>query len=280
MANNNNNNNTFFGFKMPSNIAVEETSEDPCRTLWDTGMRVEPTDLKDAVSVKAGQNCRLNLNGKPVYLRSTDMNREPFLQEIPIFTIVPTEDGIYTWIIYSDGSSSTKKQFAACKVRSSYEIGTKHNVIAYRVGAKRIYAAGELKLEGGQSVYNVQSGTFMQPMFEARKPRGSSNNSNNSRRRRYCYLEDFEEFLINELKLYFGPDSVYNSKTCIVALQPTQEELDLYEKHGMVVQVFDTKDLCFEYTSQLGGKRVHRTLTRKRSRSRRMKRRSSSSRKV
>jgi len=274
------NNNTFFGFKMPSNIAVEGNLEDPCRELWDTGMRVESIDLKEAVSVKAGHNCRLNLNGKPVYLRSTDMNREPFLQEIPIFTKVPTEDGIYTWIIYSDSSSPNEKQFAACKVFSSYEIGTKHNIIAYRVGAKRIYAAGELKLEGGQSVYNVQSGTFMQPMFEARRSRSSSNNLNNSRRRRYCYLEDFEEFLIKELKLYFGPDSAYNSKTFIVALQPTREELDLYKKHGMVVQVFDTKDQCFEYTSQLGGKRVLRTLTRKRSHSRRMKRRSSSRRKV
>jgi hypothetical protein len=268
-------NNAFFGFKMPSNIPVEGNSEDPCRELWDTGMRVEPIDLKEAVSVKAGQNCRLTLDNKFVFLKSNNLNRESFLQEIPILTLIPTEDGIYTWIIYSNDSTIqeiNEKKFAACKLLSSYEIGTKHNVIAYRVGAKRIYAAGELQIEDGKRLYNVQSGTFMKPMFESRKSRHYSNNSR--KRRRYCYLEDFEDFLTIELKLYFGQDATYYDKSFIVDIQSTQEELDLYKKHRMAIQLFDTKEQCYAQHDQLGGKRDIRTISRKRSLSRRMKRRS------
>jgi len=261
----NKNNTTFFGFKMPSNIPVEGNTDDPCQEVWDTGMRVEHIDLKDAMSVKSGQNCKLSLNGKLVSLKTTQLAIEHLLQELPIETKVPTEDGIYTWIVYST-ETSEEKQFTASKILSSYEIGTKHTVIAYRVGAKRIYAAGELKIENGQRLYNVQSGTFMKPIFDARKSRSYSNDSNNldrprKRRRAYCYVEEFENFLITKLKFYFGSTSVYYDKTFIIDLHPSQEELDLYKKHGIVVELFDTSDQCRAYSNQVGGKR---NVTRKR----------------
>ena len=60
--------------------------------------------------------------------------------------LLNANDGIYTWLLYSNNNSEEIK-FMATEVLSPFEIGTNHQSIAYnkRVNASFIYGAGELK---------------------------------------------------------------------------------------------------------------------------------------
>jgi hypothetical protein len=85
-------------------------------------------------------------------------------------------DGIYCWILREKkGELHTYAMKVICK----QEIGSLHNfiyILSSDLGpllgegdkfkdAKEVIAAGELKVSGGQRVFNLQSGSFMEPIF-------------------------------------------------------------------------------------------------------------------
>lgn len=71
-------------------------------------------------------------------------------------------DGLYTWIISADG------QLIAAQPISNQELGTLHNNLAVLNGIApdNVYAAGELNKTGSNVTFNLQSGSFMQRVFE------------------------------------------------------------------------------------------------------------------
>ena len=85
-------------------------------------------------------------------------------------------DGIYCWIIRKRGRDYYRY---AMKVICEQEIGSLHNFIfllssksgpllteAERfIDAHEVIAAGELKVEGAKREFNLQSGSFMEPIF-------------------------------------------------------------------------------------------------------------------
>jgi hypothetical protein len=75
------------------------------------------------------------------------------------FTDAP--DGIYTWIMYKDGSTF---EVYAGKIRSKQELGTLHQNLSWCV-EKAVMFAGELRKAGHHVDYNLQSGTYMSRQF-------------------------------------------------------------------------------------------------------------------
>jgi len=75
------------------------------------------------------------------------------------FTDAP--DGIYTWIMYKDGSTF---EVYAGKIRSNQELGTLHQNLSWCV-EKEVMFAGELRKMGHHVDYNLQSGTYMSRQF-------------------------------------------------------------------------------------------------------------------
>jgi hypothetical protein len=75
------------------------------------------------------------------------------------FTDAP--DGIYTWIMYKDGSTF---EVYAGKIRSNQELGTLHQNLSWCV-EKAVMFAGELRKTGHHVDYNLQSGTYMSRQF-------------------------------------------------------------------------------------------------------------------
>jgi len=209
------------------------------------------------IGIRGDVNCKYQTgDDKYIYVRTKGLtfnkkgNRiESFLNDIPVLERKPSEPGIYTWIVYT--SSNPVKQFAACKTYSFMELGTKHHIIAYRVGAKRIHAAGELYIDAdGHTSFNLQSGTYMKKLFE-------------NFRKAECKRNEFELYVLDQLKTEFlGQGSLYVKDSFIVnSLIPTEEELALFDKHNLL-RLFETEEECNQFDeideeteeNQTGGK--------------------------
>jgi hypothetical protein len=87
--------------------------------------------------------------------------------------LLGAESGIYTWILKGplpgDPNYMTSGTFYAIKVISQQEIGTLHFILNSLSGDDNpLLIAGELELKEDKSiVFNLQSGTFTKPFFEA-----------------------------------------------------------------------------------------------------------------
>lgn len=68
-------------------------------------------------------------------------------------------DGVYTWI-------DSDKGFFAIRVKNSFEFGTLHRDLAYRVQARMIFNAGECLKTGTTLQFNTMSGTFTKHIVE------------------------------------------------------------------------------------------------------------------
>jgi hypothetical protein len=87
-------------------------------------------------------------------------------------------DGIYCWILRDQG----ERHVYAMKVISQQEIGSLHNFLFVLtsdrsipltseekfIDASQVIAAGELRVRGEQRSWNLQSGSFMEPIFGIR----------------------------------------------------------------------------------------------------------------
>lgn len=222
--------------------------EDACVPVWENGTRfIEEPNMIDSMKVNQ-KNCKFKVDGKVLYLDIKNLNLETFLDEIKPFEQVPTLDGVYTWIVYSNDERI--QQFVASRMLSAFEIGTKHNMLAYRMKADRIHCAGELRIKDGLKEFNFFSGTFMEPFLGSRV------------KKRSCLREELENFMIDKMKsMFFGNDSYFIERSFIdSSFVPTSTEIELYKKHGAVAQLFDDEASCIKSVS--GGKKRTKTLRR------------------
>jgi hypothetical protein len=189
------------GFVLPSGLRRNrnEAEENTCKSIWDRGVGFDPEfNINNVIGIRGDVNCNYQLaDGRYIYVRTKGLifnkkrNRiTAFLDDIPLFNqipYIPDTPGLYTWIVYSTRDSE-EKRFAACKTYSFMELGTKHHIIGYRVGASKIHAAGEMKLgTDGHITFNLESGTYMLKLFERqRNPR--------------CKKDDLELYIIEQLK--------------------------------------------------------------------------------
>jgi hypothetical protein len=118
------------------------------------------------------------------------------------------------------------------------------------VKPSKIFAAGELKVEGGRvTEFNLLSGTYMKD------------------------LEDQSKIAETAKKLVFGDAKFAQEKTFFTreVLPITKEELEVYKRFGAVVEGYETSEACQKRRTQYyaGGRRK----TNKRTKSKRKLRR-------
>ena len=152
------------------------------------------------------------------------------------------ENGIYTWIIYSEENSSDIK-FMATKVLSPYEIGTTHQSIAYnkRVNANLIYGAGELKKKDNLIIFNLISGTYTKRLIKYNFDDKIKNQ----------IISKFKEFF-NSTNLYkIEYDERYQSDDSYIQniVTVSNKLLELYKSINYIVKIFDILNNCVVYNN-------------------------------
>ena len=141
------------------------------------------------------------------------------------------KDGIYTWLLYSNDSKEI--QFVATEVVSPYEIGTRHQSLAYneRINALHIYGGGELIKTKDHIEFNLLSGTYSKPLMEAN----------------YTYV--VKRKLIETFETFF-PDAEYDDSKDSYIRKVTRVSnilLDMYKDIGYTVRTFDTHNECAKF---------------------------------
>lgn len=141
--------------------------------------------------------------------------------------LLKANDGIYCWLLYSSGNSDTVK-FVCNEVVSPYEIGTRHQSLAFnnRLGVDKIYGGGELIKKGQSIKFNLLSGTYSRPML------------------RYNFNKSKTKALIDGFKAFFS-EAVYDNSmdSYINKVQTVSNELlEVYKKYGYTVRLFDTNN--------------------------------------
>ena len=221
-----------------------QTNErDPCQEKWDDGL-ITYLEEPDAVSVRYNHNCSIQFNNQVFTIDLDQMDKEAFLEEMPLIYEKPTEDGYYTWLIYSNDEHN--KTFVASKTLSILEIGTIHKAIGHRVNAVKIHGAGEIFVNNGAVTFNLISGTYMLPVLSSKRSR--------------CSRDDLEDIVIKNVKLILGEDVVYTQSTLIRAenLPVTAEEIALYQRHGAVIRMYDTVAECAASRREGGRKKTQK----------------------
>ena len=209
-----------------------------CQRFWDTGVAIDPTDfvLDAAVDIRWGYQCTA-WNGTHLKFDLKNLDRRGFLSDLPLVQTPPK--GYSTWIIYSSGGGP--KKFVSCSTMSILETGTTHQVLAWRVGATHVHAAGEMLLTTTLT-YNFISGTFMASLLAEKKKRRTS-----------CPASMYSEFLEERVADFFK--GTWTSLTLIreQTLPVQKSELDLLEKWGGIIQKFPSKEACVK-----GGRKTRR----------------------
>ena len=76
-------------------------------------------------------------------------------------------DGIYSWLFKHDG-------MIVIPVESAQEIGSVHaNLWTWTPTLGKVYSAGELRKQGNRILYNLKSGSFMQPYLKTEEMRAA-----------------------------------------------------------------------------------------------------------
>jgi len=219
-----------------------------CDEKWDSGLFTVEKDENSFVAIRYFHNCRIQFGNGVFYINLDTMRKDDFLNDIPLIRERPTENGYYTWIIYS--RPGEEKVFVAAKVLSILELGTIHKALAHKVDADKIHAAGEIFVDNDRLYFNLLSGTYMRNTFNRTR-----------RRRSRCDPDELEDLIIGKMKDYLGNNITWTSRDLISenVLPVTQGELDLYQSYGATVQLFDSIDECLPFRNRtLGGKRTRR----------------------
>jgi hypothetical protein len=148
--------------------------------------------------------------------------------------LLKANDGVYCWLLYSIEGSDTVK-FVCTEVVSPFEIGTRHQSIAYnnRLGVNKIYGGGELIKMGSSIRFNLLSGTYSRPML------------------RYNFNKSKTKTLIDGFTAFF-PEAVYdNSMDSYIHKVNTvsNELLEVYKKYGYIVRLFEEHNDWVEFSN-------------------------------
>ena len=228
-------------------------NSDPCEVQWNNGVGYARDNFdKEFISVRNEHQCTVQFGDKFIFIDLKGLRRDEFIENIPLIYERPIEDGYYTWLIYTEDAANTRQRFIATKALSILEIGTIHMDIAKRVNAKKIHAAGEIKVDGDSITFNLQSGTYMKPAMQKKRSR--------------CDTIRFEDLVISKVKNYLGDNAKDTEEPLIIKtnLPIKGEELALYEEYGAVITKYDSSEAC-----KNANKRKNGGSTRKKRRSKR-----------
>jgi len=216
---------------------------DPCQEKWDDGL-ITYLEEPDAVSVRYNHNCSIQFDNQFFTIDLDKMDKEAFLEEMPLVYGRPTEDGYYTWLVYSNEGHN--KTFVASKTLSILEIGTIHKAIGHRVNAVKIHGAGEIFVDNGTIKFNLVSGTYMLPALSSKRSR--------------CQRDNLQNIVIRNIKLILGDDASYTSSVLIKAenLPVRTEEMAMYERHGAVIRMYNSIAECIASRREGGRKKTQK----------------------
>jgi hypothetical protein len=155
-------------------------------------------------------------------------------------------DGIYNWMIYSESEDETPEpqlKFVCIQVLSPFEIGTRHQALAYGAKVGRVYGAGELTKTDGKIQFNLVSGTYMRKIVQY----NFSRNKSKSKRVAEVFKTFFPPDLVEEAEMG-STDSMLNSIRRI-----PNHLLELYKRYGFTVILFDDKNACVKFNNTFNG---------------------------
>ena len=257
---------SFLIFHTINTMDLRSKSRAACEESWKHGMPLKETYDGFPIVMKPSMNCMFRVQGTQdiAYVGMPGSNKpnatpeekegfkaqvRAFLSGIPRLSVEAMDsapEGIYTWILYSDGSG-VPPTFVASQTETMLELGTVHYSIATSVGAKAVHGAGELWKHGNEYTVNFLSGTFMQSW---KLPP-------------VCPLPTMEFYLRNKLQKEVFPE-LFRGKTLSFTKAPfvtsrllekelTTARLEDYVRAGFVVCVYDksqeseckaTKSMC------------------------------------
>jgi hypothetical protein len=262
---------------------LRSRSRKACDDAWAKGMPLKETYDGFPIVMKPSMNCMYRVQGTNdiAYVGLPGSNKpgatpeekegfktqvRTFLAGIPRLSVEQldsADEGIYTWILYSDGSG-VAPQFAASRTETMLELGTVHYSIATAVGAKSVHGAGELWKHGDEYTFNFLSGTFMES-WRSSLPPGCPLPTMEGYLRRKLQTEVLPE-LFRGRTLSFTKDAFVTSR--ILEKELTTARLEDYVRAGFVVCVYDksqeaecksTKAMCKKpVTLATGGRRTRR----------------------
>lgn len=256
-------------FHTITTMDTRSKSRAACEDAWKKGMPLKETYNGFPITMKPSMNCKYRVQGTndiayvglpgsnvstptPEQVEGFKQQVRDFLAAIPRLTIDQIEsapEGIYTWLLHSDGSGTSPPQFVASQTETMLELGTVHYSIATSVGAKAVHGAGELWKHGNEYTVNFLSGTFMDSWRSVLPS--------------YCPLPTMEVFLKAKLQkevfpelfrgktLSFTKDAFVTSR--MLEKELTTARLEDYVRAGFVVCVYDksqesecvkTKSMC------------------------------------
>ena len=225
MANSNSNNTTH---------SMLKAANHPIIMLRDSSCDVQTPDGKYVFVAKLGFE---SINKDPALVQEllhkfTHLNDKELLE---------AKNGVYTWMIYTESeapSPSPELKFICTEVLSPFEIGTRHQALAFnnRTSVGRIYGAGELTKAGPKITFNLRSGTYTYRMVRYNFSRNRAKSKPISAAFHHFFPEAEEDP---------DPDHsmIDNVKTVAHSV------LDLYKRYGYVVILFDTKNDCVQFNN-------------------------------
>lgn len=219
----------------PLSSGCDAVFEDGIRFSWEPKFNLP---YKDSLSCKLKTTDGRYVKVKIPYDYDMIVN---YLNTLPKYNERTLENGLYTWLLYSQTDPSVV-QFVAMRVKNAFEVGTIHKAIALAVGTNRIHGAGELLKTDTNITYNLTSGTFTYAWLDARK------------KKRTCTPEELDEKIDSEFVRRFSNyrlTRIYYSmiRTSIPVYESDLEE---YKAAGFEVSVFESEESCKAFR---GGKR-------------------------
>jgi hypothetical protein len=151
-------------------------------------------------------------------------------------------DGVYNWMIYSeseDEAAEPQLKFVCTQVLSPFEIGTRHQALAYGTQVGRIYGAGELTKSDGKIQFNLVSGTYTHKIVQY----NFSRNKSKSKRIAAAFKTFFPPELVEEAEMG-STNSMINSIRRV-----PNHLLELYKRYGFTVILFDDKNTCVKFNN-------------------------------
>jgi len=153
------------------------------------------------------------------------------------------KDGVYTWMIYTESEAEAQQpspelKFICTEVLSPFEIGTRHQALAFnnRTSVGRIYGAGELTKAGPKITFNLRSGTYTYRMV--------MHDFSKNRAKSKPIIAAFQHFF-PEAVLHADPEHSMIDDVKVVS----NAVLDLYKRYGYVVILFDTRNDCVKFNN-------------------------------
>ena len=175
-------------------------------------------------------------DGKYVFVGNvygTNIHKDPaniqeLLRIFPRLTARQVEtaaDGVYTWLLYSVDDSDVI-QFVCTEVVSPFEIGTRHQSMAYnaRVQASKLYGGGEFVKTGENIRFNILSGTYSKPLVQ------------------YTFDKSITKQIVSSFKVFFPTAEYDDSGDSYIhtITNVSNEILEIYKRFGYIVLTFDT----------------------------------------